>query len=244
MLLLFAKIWSYIKFGDLPLTSTGEAYIMKNTPGYTIRSAITSFTHCYLFGVLVVITLTTGACGQGISDDAEWLIEVLKLHKGDVIAEMGAGDGRLTLAIAKQVGPKGHVYSSELGADSVEYLQKVVDSNSASNITVIKGHPDRTNFPKECCNALFMRRVYHHFGNPASMNKSIWRSLKPGGRVAIIDFAPRSSESGDPGKRDSYGQHGVTADTVIEELKKAGFTLISSKNRSGRNIYVVMEKPE
>ena len=179
---------------------------------------------------------------QTESKDAEWLIEVLEVEEGSTVAEIGAGDGSLTIEMARKVGPEGMVYTSELGADSVRYLQNVIKNASVSNVVVIKGHPTKTNFPDACCDALFMRRVYHHFKDPSAMNKSIWQSLKPGGRVAIIDFAPRGSESANPDRRSLGSQHGVTRDTVVDELREAGFSLISSKQRSGRNIYVVMEK--
>jgi predicted methyltransferase len=195
------------------------------------------------FTALLVILATTVSCAQSAKDNADWLIDVLDISEGSVVAEMGAGDGSLTLALAEGVGPEGQIYSSELGADSVQYLQDVVDSAPASNVTVVQGQADQTNFPGECCNALFMRRVYHHFKDPSAMNQSILESLKPGGRLAIIDFAPRSTESTDPADRASGQHHGVTEDTVVKELKEAGFTLVSSE-RKGRNVYVVMQKKE
>ncbi len=198
----------------------------------------------FIFTALLIATATSVSYAQSDTEDARWFIDALEVKEGSIVAEIGAGDGRLTLAMARQVGPEGHVYSSELGADSVQYLQNVVDDASVTNITVIEGHPNKTNFPDKCCDALFMRRVYHHFKNPSAMNQSIWNALKPGGRIALIDFAPRGKES--PGSdTPSLGpQHGVTLDTVVKELRKAGFTLISSEQRSGRDIYVVMEKEE
>jgi ubiquinone/menaquinone biosynthesis C-methylase UbiE len=187
---------------------------------------------------------TSVACAQ--DEDTNWLIENLNIEKGTNVAEIGAGNGRLTLQVARHVGSSGQIYSSELSADSVEYLRDVVESDPVSNVKVIKGHPTRTNFPKECCDALFMRRVYHHFDDPVAMNKSIWQSLKPGGRVAIIDFSPSGGEQGDPEERDcsSFEHHGVTKETVVDEFQEAGFKLVSSEERSGGDIYVVMQKRE
>lgn len=197
------------------------------------------------FTTLLLITAMSVSCAQNdTKDDAEWLIDVLEIEEGSVVAEVGAGDGDLTLAMARHVGPGGQVYSSELGADSVQYLQKVVDDVNVNNVTVIEGHSNRTNFPEECCDALFMRRVYHHFEDPSAMNQSIRNSLKPGGRIALIDFAPSGTDGSDSGNRSLGPHHGVTLDTVVKELRKAGFTLVSSEQASGREIYVVMEKSE
>lgn len=192
--------------------------------------------------LLIFFTTTTAAC-QSDSEDVAWLIDVLELSESSIVADVGAGDGDLSIALAKHV-TSGKVYSSELGTSRVERLRRNIESASVSNVTVIEGDPRVTNLPEACCNALFVRNVYHHFDDPASMNRSIWKSLKPGGRIAVIDFEPRGSESDDPEGRDEGDRHGVTVNTVVEELRQAGFRLISSEEKqSNRDIYVVMEKP-
>ncbi len=196
-----------------------------------------------LITVLVLIATTAVAACQEYSADVNWLIDVLELKEGSVVADIGAGDGDQTLAIARHVGSEGQVYSSELGSESLRELREAVEEASVSNVTVVEGHPNKANIPKECCDALYLRKVYHHFGNPAVMNASLLASLKPGGKLAVIDFEPRGSEA-EPGGRASGSHHGVTLETAVKELREAGFRLISSDQRSGRDIYVVMEKPE
>lgn len=198
----------------------------------------------WLLALCLVVIFSLVSCAQSVQEDAEWLKEALEIKEGSVVAEIGAGNGYMTLTLAEEVGSSGHVYSSELGADSVQFLRDVVQSDPVSNVTVIEGDPTKTNFPKECCDALFMRNVYHHFDDPAAMNQSIRESLKPGGRLAIIDFAPSSSESSDAKGRDAedFQHHGVSKETVIDELQKAGFTLLSSEERSDRDIYIVVQK--
>jgi ubiquinone/menaquinone biosynthesis C-methylase UbiE len=193
--------------------------------------------------ILTIITTASFGCAQapGNTSDIKWLINVLEIKEGSVVADIGAGDGEQTLAVARHIGPEGHIYSTELGSNSIQNLKETIKKRSATNITVLKGHPKSTNLPEQCCDAIFMRRVYHHIQYPETMNSSLWQSLKPGGRLAIIDFEPRSSEA-PPEERATGSQHGVTAKTVIEELEQAGFYLISSDKESGRNIYIVMEK--
>lgn len=196
------------------------------------------------FALLFLLTTISTACAQAPdnSNDINWLIDVLELKEGSVVADIGAGEGEQTLAIARHIGPEGKIYSTELGSESVAELRNAVENAKTNNITVLEGHPKRTNLPEQCCDAIYLRRVYHHFNDPASMNKSLYQSLKAGGRLAVIDFEPRGTES-EPSGRDAGGTHGVTNETVVEELKKAGFTLISSEQPTGRDIYVVMRKP-
>jgi ubiquinone/menaquinone biosynthesis C-methylase UbiE len=193
--------------------------------------------------VCIVLIAATAVSAQVYENDAEWLIDVLQLREGSTLADIGAGGGELTLILANHVGPKGQVYSTELGDEALRELRGAVDATSRSNIDVIAGAPDETNLPAACCDALVMRRVYHHIEDPPAMNASLLRSLKPGGRLAVIDFEPRGSESKTPEGRDQGRQHGVTLKTVTEELTRAGFTVVSSENKSGRDIYVVAEKP-
>lgn len=222
----------------IPVKRYPENFIRWNNNLPTLKSMLQS----RVIAILILVVSANLAMCQSRSD-VNWLIDVLELEEGSVVADIGAGDGDQTLAIAGHVGPGGHVYSSELGSESVQELREEIEEAEVTNVTVVEGHPKRTNLPGGCCDALYMRRVYHHITDPPSFNRSLLQSLKPGGRLAVIDFEPRGSGA-DPAGRASGSSHGVMAETVIKELREAGFMLISSGQRSGRDIYVVMEKPE
>src|SRR3982750_1867444 len=70
--------------------------------------------------------------------------------------------------------------------DKVE-LKEEVAKRKLGNITVRKADPINTNLPDNCCDSIFMRRVYHHFTDPAATDAAILRALKPGGLLAVID---------------------------------------------------------
>ncbi len=59
-----------------------------------------------------------------------------------------------------------------------------------SNVTVTKGEVSRTNFPEASFDALLSRVVYHHGTDPAAINADVFRALRPGGVLVIIDFEP------------------------------------------------------
>jgi ubiquinone/menaquinone biosynthesis C-methylase UbiE len=180
-------------------------------------------------------------CAQDNAADAKSLIELLQLQPGSVVAEIGAGGGELTIALAGHVAPNGRMYASELGADRLQRLRAAVAKGAVSNVEIVEGHESRANLPDECCDAIFMRNVYHHFADPATMNASFLRALKPGGRIAIIDFMPPKTTA-EPGKRGENGNHGVSAETVAQELKAVGFEVLSSEERSKRWFIVVATK--
>jgi ubiquinone/menaquinone biosynthesis C-methylase UbiE len=175
----------------------------------------------------------------------ERLFAALSLALGATAGEIGAGDGELSVQAARIVGPTGRLYTSELGEERVRKLESAVSAAGLSQVVVVTGQAASTNFPDECCDAIFMRDVYHHFGDPAAMNASIFRSLRPGGRLAIADFTPPSDrgEAARPDGRSQDGTHGVTPETLTRELMDAGFEAVSSEKGDGRWFLVVATKP-
>jgi precorrin-6B methylase 2 len=123
----------------------------------------------------------TATAQDEFASDAARLVTALKLHAGQTVADIGAGGGQLTVALAREVGPSGHVYATELDKDRLSDIRQATDSAGLQNVSVIEAHATRTNLPEWCCDALVLRKVYHHFGNPHLMNASMRQSLKPGG---------------------------------------------------------------
>jgi predicted methyltransferase len=182
----------------------------------------------------------TATAQDEYASDAAHLVTALQLHPGWTVADIGAGRGQLAIALAREVGPTGQVYATELDRDRLRDIRQATKSAGLKNVRVIEAHAARTNLPERCCDALVLRRVYHHFANPHLMNASMRQSLKPGGLLAVIDFAPDSAESADPQGRANGNQHGVTSATVIRELIQAGFELVDVEKGSGTGRFMVV----
>jgi ubiquinone/menaquinone biosynthesis C-methylase UbiE len=155
--------------------------------------------------------------------DVPKLVEVLGLKPGIAVADVGAGFGAMTVVLAKWIGA-GHVYATDVAPRQLTVIREYVQKEALNNVTVIEGASASTNLPEACCDAIFMRDVYHHIGAVEEFNKSLLASLKPGGRVAIIDFLPRAGSALPEGVRANRGGHGISPPIVVEELKAAGFT--------------------
>jgi ubiquinone/menaquinone biosynthesis C-methylase UbiE len=196
-----------------------------------------------LLSLILILTLTGCASEEPTySNDVLWLIDALELNEDSIVADIGAGNGQQAIEIARYIGPEGRVFATELGEETLETLRNRIDRRNVQNITTIKGDPAKTNLPAECCDAVYMRRVYHHVAQPDSMNLSLFKTLKPGGRLAILDFEPDGSE-GKPGDRDQGDSHGITTETLIAELSGAGFVQISEVQFDGRYYRVLFQKP-
>ena len=178
--------------------------------------------------------------GSSISNDR--IFEAIGLREGITVCEIGAGDGALSIAAARIVGPTGRVYTSELGDERLKALRRKVEDSELPQITVVAGDPEKTNFPDAACDALFMRNVYHHFAEPARMNASIAASMKAGGHAAVVDFAPPNAEAPTPAERGKDGMHGVMPESVSGELKQAGFEEVCSEQGEQRWFMVVVKK--
>lgn len=151
------------------------------------------------------------------ADGAEMprLRQVLALGAGKVVADVGAGKGELTFALAREVSPSGRVFSTEIDATRLKALRDAVGAAKLDNVTVVDARSGETGLPPNCCDAIVLRRVYHHLSDPASINASLLRSLRPGGVLAVIDFPPPFFWS--------RGSLGVPAKAVIDEVTASGF---------------------
>ena len=179
-----------------------------------------------IVGLLATIGVLTPAGAQSQNDraDAARLVEVLQLGTASTVADIGAGGGALTVLVAQRIGPAGRVYSTDINPDRLNEIRASITAAGLQNVTVLEGGSSRTHLPDGCCDAVFMRHVYHHIAEPPDMNASLLRALRPGGRLAIADFAPRSGRTLPPGQRgETAADHGVGPQTVIEELRAAGF---------------------
>jgi len=191
--------------------------------------------------LLLVPGSLTGQAQNDAADTAR-LVEVLRLSEGSSVADIGAGLGDLTVRMARHVGPNGTVYSTDINPERLQDIRAAATKAGMENVRIVEGGSTRTNLPGECCDAAFMRHVYHHIGDPPAMNASIRQSLKAGGRVAIVDFQPRGGQTGPPGRRDQGLLHGVTPDVIIEELQAAGFVEVQQLPWSSPGYFLVVGK--
>jgi ubiquinone/menaquinone biosynthesis C-methylase UbiE len=175
--------------------------------------------------VLISIAVVSAGCGSwtggGFRADGPELLRlrsVLMPGPGTVVADVGAGKGDLTFALAREVGPKGHVFATEIDSERLRALREALVAGKLNNVTVIDASGNETGLSPNFCDAIVLRRVYHHLTDPSGINASLLRSLRPGGVLAVIDFAPPPLLG--------RGDLGVPQDVVVAEVKSRGFELL------------------
>lgn len=162
--------------------------------------------------------------------DAPQLVEVLGLKPGMTVADIGSGGGAMSVVLGHWIG-SGRVFATDITESALRQTREYAKKEGLTNVTVIEGAEAATNLPDACCDAVFLRNVYHHVTEAAAFNKSLFASVKPGGRLAIIDFVPRKGSPLPDGVPANRGGHGIPVSVVIDEMKAAGFTHVRTIDR-------------
>lgn len=173
---------------------------------------------------LLLLSLPLFACGAVAAEEDEEsrILELMKIQPGWTVADVGTGDGDFAVLLADAVGPMGQVLATEVDEDLVDDLNERLDDLQLTQVQAILGDQEHIGLPLECCRAILLRRVYHHFQDPEAMGRELWRSVKPGGTLLVIDFEPQEDDTPPVGVPDRGG-HGVLAKEVSSDLQALGF---------------------
>lgn len=183
-----------------------------------------------VFGAMYVLYSAVATLGQLDVVEAQrdtWqrpsdVIAELNLHEGSVVADLGSGAGYFTLKLSPIVGPTGKVLAVDLRKLSLSFLWIRAAIRRPHNIHVVVGDPDDPHLASESVDAVLIANAYHEFANPGRMLEHVFQSLRPGGRVLILD---RSA----PIEHTSVEQehaHGIGIDAVLRDLEQHGFRIL------------------
>ena len=145
------------------------------------------------------------------------VVASLKLKPGDVVADLGAGAGPFVVPFATAVGPTGKVYAVEVDRNFFPYIEKRSKAAGMSNVQTVLGAFVDPALPTADVDVAFLHDVLHHIQDRPGYLKAAAKYLKPGGRIAIIDYHPsQSPHRDDPGLV-------VSKEQAVSWLAPAGF---------------------
>jgi len=144
------------------------------------------------------------------------VIRALKLAPEALVADIGAGTGYFAVRLARAV-PKGQVYGVDAEPDMVRYLGERARREALANLTAVMAKPADPGLPA-AVDLVILVDTYHHVPDRERYFRDLKKSLRPGGRLAIIDFTLDSPVG--PSKRTR-----IPAATVKQELARAGYAL-------------------
>lgn len=149
-------------------------------------------------------------------------LDALHIAKGSTVADIGAGVGYMSWRLAKRIGPTGTVYANDIQQPMLDLLVKNMQTRHITNVQPVLGEPDDPKLPVGQIDLVLMVDVYHEFNNPQAMLRHIRESLKPGGRLVLLEY--RAEDPNVP----ILPLHKMTVDQVKAELEPAGFGFVQS----------------
>jgi ubiquinone/menaquinone biosynthesis C-methylase UbiE len=192
-----------------------------------------------LAGVALAVLLSIGPTAAfhwlppSRTGEAQRLATVLELAPGSAAADIGAGDGRMALEIARAVGSTGLVYATEISEEKRERIANAARVAGLTQLRVVAAGERTTGLPDRCCDAIYLRTVLHHVGGHETYAAELKRALKAGGRLAIIDFSPGAFLH-------LPGNHGVTPERATTALTAAGFRLEQRIDDWGGRLFLLL----
>jgi len=162
----------------------------------------------------------------------EQVMDAAGIEPGMVVGEVGAGQGRFTLHLARRVGPEGRILANDINAEGLELLRERCEHAGIYNVEIILGEVDDPLFPEATLDMAFMVATYHWFDQPVAMLKSLRPALKAGATVVLVEPDPVRG----PGGPD----HGVSVERMRREASEAGFELVRTETFLPEDLFFVL----
>ena len=146
-------------------------------------------------------------------------LNVLKIPKGASVADIGAGSGYITVRLASRVGPAGRVFANDVQPQMLNILGRRLVAEKIANVTLIEGTFDDPKLPPASVDLVLMVDVYHELSQPQAMLRHLRESLKPGGRLVLLEY--RKEDPTVPIKP----EHKMSVADAKMEVEAEGYTL-------------------
>jgi putative heme-binding domain-containing protein len=152
-------------------------------------------------------------------DRPDTLISSLEIPAGAMVADIGSGTGYYTWRLAQKVGSKGKVFAVDVQQTMLDLTAATLKKHQLSNVQLILGKEIDPRLPPGSLDFVFIANSYHEFSQPEAMMAAVNRSLKPGGRLVVIEY----SDDSDFGSIDDTEK--MTIQQIRTEIEPMGFQL-------------------
>lgn len=148
------------------------------------------------------------------------IMDALGIAEGSVVGDLGVGGGWFAIRLARRVGPNGLVYAEDIQQEMLEATSRRVAREDLRNVRTVRGNPLDPGLPKAALDAVLIVNTYNELEDPVTLLRNVAASLKPHGRIGIVDF-----------KRDGLGpgpamEERVDPDAILRDAGAAGLTLL------------------
>ena len=165
------------------------------------------------------------------------VMDALHIAEGTTVADIGAGGGWFTTRLARRVWPNGRVYAVDVQQLMIQAIERRVQREGLSNIvTPVLGGDDDPSLPPDRLEAVLMVDTFHELERPIVMLRNVARTLKPQGRIGIIEW--REGEGGPGPSREERVPPGV----VISQAAAAGLKLVQEEKSLPYQYFLIFGK--
>jgi len=159
---------------------------------------------------------------------ADELIQNLNLKSGSQVADIGCHEGYMTVKLANKVGQSGKVFAVDVEQSKLDKLQAILTKREITNVQPIKGDYDNPKLPLNSLDGVIILDTYHEMDDHDEILQHVKASLKAGGRLILCEAI--ADERRDLSRKDQERTHELGMNFVLEDLKKAGFTIIKQQD--------------
>jgi ubiquinone/menaquinone biosynthesis C-methylase UbiE len=150
------------------------------------------------------------------------IFQTMGLKDGDAVADLGCGTGWFARRMARSVAPRGTVYAVDIQPEMLDLLRGYVAAEGVKGVVPVLGTETDPRLPPAGLDWILLVDVYHEFQKPQAMLEAIRRSLKPTGKVALVEYR-LEGETASHIRR----EHRMSVEQVLAEWLPAGFRLVA-----------------
>ena len=198
------------------------------------RKRVAIFLFCV---VLTIVVLSTVFDALQTWNRLEWterqrdqwqrpsdVIQELNLKPGSVAVDLGSGVGYFTLKLSNTVGKTGKVVAVDILKFPLQVLRVRTLLSGQHNVDTILAEPDNPHLTAGSVDAVLIANTFHEIAHPSEVLDHLFQSLKPGGRLVIVDRGPPPGET--ESQHPDSERHEIAPDLVEDEIVKEGFEVI------------------
>jgi predicted methyltransferase len=202
---------------------------------------------CLAAGTLACSRLAGQNSGPGRDawQHPERVMDALGVKPGSMVADVGCGRGYFTFHLASRVGPSGKVYAEDLKDDEIADIRSQANEKGLSQIEAITGTPDDPHLPAGVLDAVLIVDAFHEMHQYDAMLTVVYRALKPGGVLALIDGKAEPGKS----REDYYSRHRMPEEIERQDAERNGFRFVREEagfvrpEPSKEYYFLIFEKP-
>jgi predicted methyltransferase len=165
------------------------------------------------------------------------IMDTLGIAEASVVADIGAGSGWFTVRLARRVGPNGIVYAEDVQPEAVTAISRRVSAEGLLNVRPRLGKGSDPGLPPSTLHAALIVDAYHEIEDRITLLGNLAKSLRPDGRIGVVDF---KLEGGGPGPPT---EERVKPELVVQDAARAGLRLLSQETFLPYQYFLIFKRP-